>query len=79
MLTHQTIRTALERSFNQRYGAGQGVTIDHPFDQVVLGPVPHGLKRQLFVPEACQHDDGYLWGLGPGRKKGVKPLALWQS
>ena len=49
MLTHQTIRTSLERSFNQRYGAGQGVTLVARYVNPALQL--QGMRSQIFFPD----------------------------
>ena len=60
-------------------GAGQQVSTDRAFDEIILGALPDGGGRQLFILGAAQHDHRNLRHGLAQLAEGGQPLAVRQT
>src|ERR1043166_8669501 len=57
----------------------EGVTIDAPFDEVVLGSFAHGLDGESLIIHTAEDDDGHVGNTGLQRLESFEPMTVGQA
>ncbi len=61
-------------------GAGQYISVDVAFDQIILGAVTHRFHRQSLIRDTAEHNDRNLaGGLAVDTFEGLQPVAIGQQ